>query len=76
MQATLLTTLEELASNLPNANNFDGTCYHQMFTYKSRKFEIKFYIVSESYDGKKFWLYNPNNLTPVFENGSYMVQAV
>lgn len=76
MQTMPLNLLEELASNLPNASVFNGTCYHKEFIYENHYYEIKFYTVSDSINGTKFWLYNPNHVQIVIRNGSHQVKSI
>jgi len=62
---------EDLKAQLPDANQFVGTCTRQEFIYQDHRYELKFYVVSDNEVASKYWLYNPFHVTQVSKNGSH-----
>ncbi|WP_316814056.1 hypothetical protein [Pedobacter heparinus] len=70
-----LQVMENLAAQLPDANQFVGTCFPVEFVYQDRYYELKFYVVSDGEFTIKRWLYNPYHVQIVIKNGSHNVIA-
>lgn len=64
--------IENLATQLPNAEVYQGVCYRKEFIWMERYFELKFYIVQSYVGGPKSWLCNPNHVQGVTRNGSHI----
>jgi hypothetical protein len=50
--------LDQLMDGLPNVKDFKGSSITKSFSYDSKKFELEFYVVKDSYENIR-WHYSP-----------------
>ncbi|SES06557.1 hypothetical protein SAMN04488023_12918 [Pedobacter rhizosphaerae] len=65
--------IDSLVNELPDPNQYEGTCLLKEFVYSNQYFALRFFIVSESKDGARSWLYNPFHVQCVTKNGTNYV---
>ena len=65
--------LEGHLNNLPDANQFIGTCFPYEFEYNNHYYQLKYYVVSDMEGGNKYWLYNPYHVQGISKDGSHQV---